>query len=93
MDEIRQAAERLGGIDITVIPIAAKHGDNVVHRSERTPWYDGPTLLEYLESIELVGATPGGREFAIAGAMGIPADPGTAQTLHRPTLLRDTESR
>src|ERR1700756_3576760 len=52
-DELRQLAERLGDIDITVIPIAAKHGDNVVHRSERTPWYGGPTLLEYLESVEL----------------------------------------
>lgn len=52
-DELRQMAARLGGKDITVIPIAAKHGDNVVHRSERTPWYSGPTLLEYLEGIEL----------------------------------------
>jgi bifunctional enzyme CysN/CysC len=56
--EIRQAADRLGGIDITVIPIAAKHGDNVVNRSERTPWYDGPTLLEYLEGIELSAPHP-----------------------------------
>jgi bifunctional enzyme CysN/CysC len=46
-------AARLGGLDITVIPIAAKHGDNVVHRSNRAPWYNGPTLLEYLESVEL----------------------------------------
>ncbi|OMC54068.1 adenylyl-sulfate kinase [Mycobacterium sp. IS-2888] len=52
-DELRQLAARLGGVDITVIPIAAKHGDNVVHRSDRTPWYGGPTLLEYLEGIEL----------------------------------------
>jgi bifunctional enzyme CysN/CysC len=53
-DQLRQMAARLGGIpDLTVIPIAAKHGDNVVHRSDRTPWYGGPTLLEYLEGIEL----------------------------------------
>jgi bifunctional enzyme CysN/CysC len=51
--ELRQVAARLGNIDITVIPVAAKLGDNVVHRSERTPWYRGPTLLEYLENIEL----------------------------------------
>lgn len=51
--ELQQVAARLGNIDITVIPIAAKLGDNVVHRSQNTPWYDGPTLLEYLESIEL----------------------------------------
>ena len=52
-DQLRQLAARLGEVDITVIPIAAKHGDNVVHRSDRTPWYSGPTLLEYLEGIEL----------------------------------------
>jgi bifunctional enzyme CysN/CysC len=52
-DELRQLAARLGGVDITEIPIAAKHGDNVVHRSDRTPWYGGPTLLEYLEGVEL----------------------------------------
>ena len=37
-----------------MIPLTAKHGDNVVHRSGRTPWYSGPTLLEHLESIELI---------------------------------------
>ncbi|SOJ54204.1 Bifunctional enzyme CysN/CysC [Mycobacterium simulans] len=52
-EELQQMAARLGDVDITVIPIAAKHGDNVVRRSERTPWYSGPTLLEYLENIEL----------------------------------------
>ncbi len=57
-DQLRQVAARLGGIDVTVIPIAAKHGDNVVHRSDRTPWYDGPTLLEYLEGVELTAPHP-----------------------------------
>jgi bifunctional enzyme CysN/CysC len=56
--ELRQMAARLGDAELSVIPIAAKHGDNVVHRSERTPWYDGPTLLEYLEKIELSAPQP-----------------------------------
>ena len=56
--ELHQVAARLGGIDVTVIPIAAKHGDNVVHRSDRTPWYEGPTLLEYLEGVELSAPQP-----------------------------------
>ena len=51
--ELQKLSTRLGGLDITVIPIAAKIGDNVVHRSENTPWYDGPTLLDYLEDVEL----------------------------------------
>ena len=56
--ELRQMAARLGDAELSVIPIAAKHGDNVVHRSERTPWYEGPTLLEYLEGIELSAPQP-----------------------------------
>jgi len=51
--ELQQLSTRLGGLDITVIPIAAKLGDNVVHRSDNTPWYHGPTLLDYLEAVEL----------------------------------------
>jgi bifunctional enzyme CysN/CysC len=56
--ELRQMAQRLGISEFTVIPIAAKHGDNVVHRSERTRFYAGPTLLEYLEGIELSAPQP-----------------------------------
>ncbi len=57
-DELGQVAARLGAVDLTVIPLAAKLGDNVVHRSEHTPWYEGPTLLEYLEGIELSAPQP-----------------------------------
>ena len=57
-DELHQMAARLGGADLTVIPIAAKHGDNVVDRSDSTPWYEGPTLLEYLENVELSAPQP-----------------------------------
>lgn len=53
-EELGHVAARLGDVDLTVIPLAAKLGDNVVHRSDRTPWYGGPTLLEYLENVELV---------------------------------------
>lgn len=56
--ELRLVAERLGGAELTVIPIAAKLGDNVVHRSANTSWYSGPTLLEYLESVELSAPHP-----------------------------------
>jgi bifunctional enzyme CysN/CysC len=56
--ELRQLSARLGGVDLSVIPIAAKHGDNVVHGSGNTPWYSGPTLLEYLEGVELSAPSP-----------------------------------
>ena len=42
--------ERLGGVAVTFIPCCAPRGDNVVRRSESTPWYTGPCLLEHLET-------------------------------------------
>jgi sulfate adenylyltransferase large subunit len=39
--------------DVCFIPISALHGDNIVHRSERTPWYKGPNLLGHLESVHI----------------------------------------
>ncbi len=35
------------------IPMSALHGDNVITRSDRTPWFEGASLLEYLETIEV----------------------------------------
>jgi sulfate adenylyltransferase subunit 1 len=44
-------AKRLGLADVSYIPISALEGDNVVRSSDRTPWYDGPPLLELLENL------------------------------------------
>src|SRR5580658_7652762 len=44
---------RLRKADLTFIPISALEGDNVVERSPRTPWYVGPSLLEYLETVDV----------------------------------------
>lgn len=54
--DVQQVGRELGlgsdGIaDLLVIPVSALDGDNVVDRSERTPWYKGPALLETLESL------------------------------------------
>jgi sulfate adenylyltransferase large subunit len=46
-------ARGLGARDIVYIPISAKHGDNVVDRSESMPWYGGTPLLEHLESVKV----------------------------------------
>lgn len=40
-----------GITDLLVVPVSALDGDNVVERSERTPWYSGPALLEVLETL------------------------------------------
>ena len=45
-------AKQLNFKTITSIPISARDGDNVVIRSQETPWYQGPTLLGFLETIE-----------------------------------------
>ncbi len=37
------------------IPISARYGDNVTKRSDNTTWYRGPSLLDYLETIEIEG--------------------------------------
>jgi sulfate adenylyltransferase large subunit len=46
-------AGQLGIAGAKCVPISALDGDNIVERSERTIWYQGPTLLEHLESIPL----------------------------------------
>ena len=53
--EFREFAQRLDVQDVVAVPIAARHGDNVVTRSASTPWYDGPTLLEHLETVHVSG--------------------------------------
>ncbi|HEC06783.1 MAG TPA: GTP-binding protein, partial [Thiolapillus brandeum] len=46
-------AEKLEIPDVRFIPLSALKGDNVVHASERMPWYTGPTLLQVLETVEV----------------------------------------
>ncbi len=48
-----QLARQLGIAHAQCVPVSALEGDNVVERSERTSWYQGPTLLEHLESVPL----------------------------------------
>jgi bifunctional enzyme CysN/CysC len=49
----REIADELGLEDVVCIPVSGLRGDNVVVRSELMPWYAGPTLLEYLEGVEV----------------------------------------
>ena len=46
-------ATRLGFDRIAAIPISALNGDNIIESSVNTPWYNGPALLEYLETVEI----------------------------------------
>ena len=47
----------LDGARVYAIPMSALHGDNVVERSGRTPWFSGPPLLEYLETVNVEETT------------------------------------
>jgi bifunctional enzyme CysN/CysC len=49
----REFAQQIGLTDITAIPLSALRGDNMLERSERMRWYEGPTLMGYLESVEI----------------------------------------
>jgi sulfate adenylyltransferase large subunit len=51
VEQLTDWSARLGMPDVTFIPISALHGDNVVDRSERMPWYQGPPLLYHLEHV------------------------------------------
>ena len=58
-EEVYRAIERdfsalvrqYGGAEVVTIPVSALDGDNVVDRSRRMPWYEGPPLLEHLETV------------------------------------------
>jgi sulfate adenylyltransferase large subunit len=51
--EVDAIARRLGVLETTAIPLSALLGDNVVERSRAMPWYDGPPLLEHLETVDV----------------------------------------
>ncbi|MEI4270253.1 GTP-binding protein [Klenkia sp. LSe6-5] len=52
-DEFTAFAARLDVPEVTVVPISALAGDNVVTASQNMPWYDGPSLLHHLEHVEV----------------------------------------
>jgi bifunctional enzyme CysN/CysC len=51
--DYRAFAEQIGVEEWVAIPVSGLNGDNVMSRSEAMPWYDGPTLLEHLDSVPL----------------------------------------
>ena len=55
--EYETFATELGFDSITAIPISALEGDNVIDRSANTAWFNGPTLMEFLETVDVDDAT------------------------------------
>jgi bifunctional enzyme CysN/CysC len=54
-DDFHDFAARLDIHDVTAIPLSALNGDNVVTKSDVTPWYEGPSLLNHLEEVYVAG--------------------------------------
>ena len=55
--DYRAFAADLNFLEITPIPMSARHGDNVTLRSAKTPWYKGLTLIEHLETVDVASDT------------------------------------
>ncbi|MGH8718183.1 MAG: sulfate adenylyltransferase subunit CysN [Burkholderiales bacterium] len=51
--EYREFAQQIGLDEVTCIPVSAKQGDNVIVKSANMPWYQGPTLKQFLETVEI----------------------------------------
>ena len=75
VDEYRAFARQIGLDDITPIPLAALKGDNMLEPSRNTPWYHGPTLMGWLDGVEVDEAR------LQQGAMRLPV-----QWVNRPNL-------
>ena len=53
VDGYRELAAQLGIDDFQAVPLSALQGDNLLQSSPQTPWYDGPSVLEYLETVRV----------------------------------------
>ena len=53
--EYRTLAALLGIPHVQCIPVVARDGDNIFAQSPRMPWYDGPTVMEHLENVDVSG--------------------------------------
>ncbi|TCN56911.1 sulfate adenylyltransferase subunit 1 [Rhodococcus sp. SMB37] len=65
--------------DVQEIPVSALHGDNVATRSENTPYYDGPTLIEHLESVPVDADVHGRHDVGLRFAVQYVIRPRTAE--------------
>jgi sulfate adenylyltransferase subunit 1 len=54
--DYREFAAPLGFASITALPISALNGDNIIEKSAHTPWYHGPSLLHFLETVQVEDA-------------------------------------
>ena len=85
--DYREFAAAIGIEAFAAIPVSGLNGDNIAARSAKMPWYDGPSLIEHLESVPIDARCRCRQAAPDAGAMGQPARPGF------PRLRRDDRRR
>ncbi len=64
--DYRKFADSIGVEDFTAIPMSGLAGDNITTRSGNTPWYDGPVLIDHLETIEVSNAASQAKPFRMS---------------------------
>ena len=64
--EYSEFAEQIGMESFTPMPISGFKGDNIAEKSDKTPWYDGPTLIDHLETVELASDSDLEKTFRMA---------------------------
>lgn len=55
--DFQEFSQNFGFTQVQAIPLSALDGDNIMTKSPQTPWYSGPSLLDYLNSVEIAAAT------------------------------------
>jgi bifunctional enzyme CysN/CysC len=63
--DYREFAESIGIESFTPMPISGFKGDNITAPSENTPWYTGPTLVDHLETVEVLSSVDADKPFAM----------------------------
>jgi len=64
--DYRKFADSIGVEDFTAIPMSGLAGDNITTRSGNTPWYDGPVLIDHLETIEVSNTASQAKAFRMS---------------------------
>ncbi len=64
--DYRKFADSIGVGDFTAIPMSGLAGDNITARSGNTPWYDGPVLIDHLETIEVSSTASQAKPFRMS---------------------------
>lgn len=91
-NDFEKLAGRLGFTEVRSIPLSARYGDNVSSRSERTRWYSGPSLVEFLSVVEIDDCASTGFRMAVQSVARLANDArGNAGTIASGEIKKNDE--